>query len=167
VYSFSAICFVFRANDIVPAFLHLQANGYAITVGLDATLSISDSCFINNNFVGDGIILAQEMDDVSHSNIYGTADDELTCAFAMIAGDCVPFSSSSCTAKKGKVVVEVITDPTLTASSVSSSMTSSIPSVLPSDTSIGSSKNGISTSGTSSVKIRISIMAGILSVLAL
>jgi hypothetical protein len=112
------------------------------------------------------------MDDVSHSNIYGTTYDELTCAFAMIAGDCVPFSSSSCTAKNGNVVVKAITDPTPTSSSVSSSMTSSIPSVSPSDTSIGnttdgSSRNGISTSGTSSVKFRISIMAGILSVLAL
>jgi hypothetical protein len=86
--------------------LTFQANGYAVYVGLDATLSISDSCFINNNFVGDGIILAQEMDDVSFNNTYGTEDDELTCAFAMIDGECVPFTSSSCTAKGGEVIDE-------------------------------------------------------------
>jgi hypothetical protein len=129
----------------VPAFLYLQANGYAIIVGLDATLSISDSCFINNNFVGDGIIIAEEMDDVSFSNTYGTADDELTCPFAMIDGDCVPFSSSSCTAKSGNVVDDSNTG----------------------NTTNGGSTNGTSTSGTSSVQLRLSIMVGILLVLAL
>jgi hypothetical protein len=148
VYSFSAICFVFRANDIVPAFLHLQANGFAISVGLDATLSISDSCFINNNFVGDGLIIAEEMDDFSHSNIYGTTDDELTCPFAMIDGDCVPFSSSSCTAKSGNVVDDSNTGNTTNGGSTGST-------------------NGTSTSGTSSVQLRLSIMVGILLVLAL
>jgi hypothetical protein len=109
----------------------LQANGYAITVGLDATLSISDSCFINNNFVGDGIVLAQEMDDFSHSNIYGTTDDELTCAFAMIAGDCVPFSSRSCTANNGKVPVAA---PSTVSPTITSPLITGEPTTTPSPT---------------------------------
>lgn len=62
----------------------------------DTQITITDTCFIDNNFVGEGVILLGSMDTFTHSNVYGTSDSGLECPFAMVEGDCLEYSSASC-----------------------------------------------------------------------
>lgn len=61
---------------------------------------------MNNDFVGSGVvILQQEQDLLSSTGNYGTKDDGVACEFMSIGGVCREYESTSCVA-----------DPTLTGS---------------------------------------------------
>ena len=76
----------------------LQGVSYAINVVEGATLAISDSCFAQNDFVGDGaVILDREEDLLSSSGNFGAADDNgVVCQFISIGGKCREYESTSC-----------------------------------------------------------------------
>ena len=70
-----------------------------------ASLTLTDSCFVNNDFVGSAAVtLAQEQDLLLSSGNYGTRDDGVACKFMSIGGVCREYESTSCVA-----------DPTLTS----------------------------------------------------
>jgi len=98
-------------------------------VALGATLDITNSCFVDNDFVGPGAVILQQKEDLIHtSGNYGTADAGLTCDFLSIAGECQDFESSTC-----------LPDPSLSMnvpspSNVPSSSSSSSSSVQPINT---------------------------------
>lgn len=75
---------------------YVQVNGYALSAVAGAPITVTDTCFIDNNFVGDGVVLAGSMDTFTHSNVYGTSDSGLKCPFAMVDEECVEYSSTSC-----------------------------------------------------------------------
>jgi hypothetical protein len=73
-----------------------QGNGYAISGVEGSIMSISDTCFIDNNFVGDGTVVHLGVDGFTSSNNYGTADAGLECPFASVGSTCVPYESATC-----------------------------------------------------------------------
>ena len=100
----------------------MQGTSYAINIALGGTLEVTDTCFVDNDFVGPGaVILQQEQDLVRSSGNYGTFDAGLTCQFASIAGVCRPYESDSCiadpTLSGGQAAQSVTTAPTLAPTS--------------------------------------------------
>jgi hypothetical protein len=75
----------------------LQENSYAVWAQ-GGLLSISDTCFINN-FAGAGVVIASSGTTIfTETSNYGTEVDDVKCQFAEVDGECVDFSSTTCTA---------------------------------------------------------------------
>ena len=62
-------------------------------------MAISDTCFINNDFVGAGVVVASNTTTFNESSTYGTTGDDLTCQFAVLNDECVAYSSNICTSE--------------------------------------------------------------------
>jgi len=79
-------------------FLTAQRTSYAINVALGATLSVKNSCFVDNDFVGEGAVIVQQEEDILESSgNYGTFDDDLKCQFISIIGtNCRDYDSDVC-----------------------------------------------------------------------
>lgn len=71
-------------------------NGYALSAVSGVGITIEDTCFIDNNFIGDALIIAGTLDLFNQSNVYGTPDAGVNCSFALVNGTCIPFSSKTC-----------------------------------------------------------------------
>jgi hypothetical protein len=74
----------------------VQVNGYALSAASGVAITIEDTCFIDNNFVGDAVVLAESLDLFNQSNVYGTYDEGVECPFALVGGTCIPYSSKTC-----------------------------------------------------------------------
>jgi hypothetical protein len=83
----------------------LQGETYAIRIGSGSTLILADTCFVNNNFVGEGTVVVVDKGAYIGSGNYGTMDDGLTCQFVNLNGTCVEYDSKTC-----------VPDPSLTGS---------------------------------------------------
>ena len=69
-------------------------------------MTIRDSCFIDNNFIGAGPVLSLQGNSISTSGNYGTFDNGVQCQFVVktqnvVAGDrtCIPYQESECLSK--------------------------------------------------------------------
>jgi hypothetical protein len=82
------------------SFTTSQGNGFAISSVEGAKINITNVCFIDNNFVGEGVVVVQgSTNDLVSTNVFGMVDPELTCPFASTGDDtCVDYDSASCTA---------------------------------------------------------------------
>jgi hypothetical protein len=101
-------------------------------------VSIRDTCFIDNDFIGDGAVLAGSLEKFNQSNVYGTIDTGLVCPFAMIDGGCIEYSSTTC---RGVATSPTAASPVVTADGA---------------------KNETSTSGTASVTLGFSLVGAVL-----
>ena len=61
---------------------------------------LSDVCFLDNEFVGSGAVVAEgSIDDLTSSNVFGTVDPALECPYASIGfATCVDYDSDTCSA---------------------------------------------------------------------
>jgi hypothetical protein len=73
-----------------------QADSWAVYIGDGSTLNMTNTCFIDNVFVGKGVVVAESSDGFRESNSSGTATEGLTCQFASVDDVCVPYSSNTC-----------------------------------------------------------------------
>lgn len=66
----------------------------------NAKVSISDVCFIDNEFTGSGVVIVEgSMDDLISSNVTGDIDPNLECSYASIGfSSCVDYDSDTCSA---------------------------------------------------------------------
>ena len=87
-----------------------------------ATFELTDSCFINNDFVGPGaVILSNPEDLLDHSGNYGTHDTGLECQGIAIGDtECIEYDSPVCVA-----------NPTLSAEAAPTSPSAPTPATTP------------------------------------
>lgn len=88
----------------------MQGDGYAIQVVANSTIVIRNSCFIDNSFVGRGIVLLDTQESlVGESNNYGTSNGNVECEFISARssgnGTWIEFSSTACLAEKYATLV--------------------------------------------------------------
>lgn len=96
----------------------LQENSYAVWAQ-GGQLSISDTCFINNNFAGAGVVIANSGTTIfTETSNYGTEVDDVKCQFAEVDGECVDFSSTTCTADKFTGIVPPNSGPVVVPTAV-------------------------------------------------
>jgi hypothetical protein len=76
--------------------LLLQGFSYAIRMHSGSTLVLTDTCFVDNNFVGDGTVVVVDKEVFIGSGNYGTMDDGLKCQFLSLNGTCVEYDSNTC-----------------------------------------------------------------------
>ena len=73
----------------------IQGESYAIRIMPGTTFELTNSCFINNDFVGPGaVILSNPEDLLDHSGNFGTLDTGLECQFIAIGDtECIEYES--------------------------------------------------------------------------
>jgi hypothetical protein len=98
---------VFRNNDYGNP-LHHPITAAILTTG--PSLTVTDSCFVDNQFLAKATVLALGFDDVVTSNTYGTFTETLPCQFLAAfpnASDlattdgytCIEYDATACTAQ--------------------------------------------------------------------
>ena len=89
-----------------------------------STLTMADNCFLNNNFIGAGAILASRREDIiSIENTYTTLDSGLTCPFVKVGAICINATAASCRGAS-------IDNPSITPGTSGVSSTSLILSII-------------------------------------
>jgi len=93
-------------------------------VALGGTISVKNSCFVDNDFVGEGaVIVQQEEDIIESSGNYGTFDDGLKCQFISIGGTtCRDYDSDVCVPNPTLIGKDEETPPTAAPSGTRSPM---------------------------------------------
>lgn len=76
-------------------------DGWAIFVAAGATLTLEDNCFINNDFVGKGVVIADLEGAVTSSGNFGSPDDGLDCEFLAQGSSCTGYEEDDCQADSG------------------------------------------------------------------
>jgi hypothetical protein len=76
----------------------MQENGYAVFGVANAKMSFSNVCFIDNEFVGSGVVVLEgSIDDFTSSDVTGPVDPNLECSYASIGfSSCVDYDTSTC-----------------------------------------------------------------------
>ena len=78
----------------------IQNEGFAVRIDPGSSIILQDSCFLDNYFLGDGIVILNETANAIIGNNY--VDDgmmsDLICSFAMKeeSGECIQPDSDSC-----------------------------------------------------------------------
>jgi len=90
----------FGDEDIAP-------NGYAILVEMSKA-TIIDTCFINNDFSGQGVVVVELTEDFSSENVYVSDNDDTTCSYVAyyateedkmnFAFECIDADAETCAA---------------------------------------------------------------------
>jgi len=61
---------------------------------------MEDTCFLDNEFDGDGIILASSTEDLELTNNHVSNTVGTTCAFVSVEGECLDFDAPQCASSK-------------------------------------------------------------------
>ena len=83
------------------SFLFFKGNGFAVGSIAGAKVSFRDTCFMDNEFIGSGVVVVEgtAADLVETTNVYGDNVPELECQFASIGfKTCVEFDRTTCSA---------------------------------------------------------------------
>lgn len=93
---------VFENNDFGDT--DIVSESYAIDVKGGSTITMEDTCFINNDFVGLGVVnIEQQQDMLTFARNTGTDETDTACQFVSIGDgetiECIPYDTNSCTPK--------------------------------------------------------------------
>lgn len=75
-----------------------QSDGFAIRLFRGNIVNLTNNCFINNKFVGNGTVIAPVQNDIITSGNSGSNNGQLVCEFIYVENqnNCWNFESESC-----------------------------------------------------------------------
>jgi len=93
-------------NEVFLTFLNIcvngQQRGYAVSIAAGSTLTITNTCVLGNDFIGEGVVLiAEQASLLNSSGNFGTQDDSLICEFihaldVVNETICIDYESDTC-----------------------------------------------------------------------